>query len=276
LEKCSGIGEYLKRQIVPEKYRDESEFSTPLSVTDPATGQQYRTTRGAAIKSHDEIAKRNLFKVIGGAALLGGTYKVVGSGLTRKGLGALKPLVGGTLAAAGATHMPSMGPHYMTDQGVPIPTLTEMSKTSSLAFPLFGTLGLMTMLNQDYNSRLARGEPVGHPGLPLGRRLLDQAGQLTHEHPLAAAAAGTFGLHTLGRSLAGRAINRQIVDPAAKYVGEGAQELKGWLQRMAEGNQTKLSSLLSDLLPQPTDTVVLPRVDIDKIAERIGQLIVEG
>jgi hypothetical protein len=44
---------------------------------------------------------------------------------------------------------------------------------------------------------------------------------------------------------------------------------------MAEGT-TKLSFMLEDLLPQATDTVVLPRLDIDKIAEKIGQLIVEG
>jgi hypothetical protein len=96
-------------------------------------------------------------KTVGGAALLGGAYKIIGSGLTRRGLGALKPVMGGTLAVAGATNMPDMGKHYMTDQGVPIPMLTELAKTSSLAFPLFGTLGLMTLLSNDYNSRLARG-----------------------------------------------------------------------------------------------------------------------
>jgi len=273
--KTAGMGEYLKRNLVPEKYRDESAFSTPLSVTDPATGQQYATTRGAAIRAHDEIAKRNVYKTVGGAALLGGAYKVMGSALTRRGLGALKPVVGGTLAVAGATHMPDMGPHYQTDQGVPIPTLTEMAKVSSLALPLFGTLGLMTMLSSDYNSRLARGEPVGHPGLPMGRRLLDQAGQFTNEHPLLAAGAGTLGLSAVSNSLAGKALRTQMLEPGMSGLGKGLQTSKDWLKRMAEGT-TKLSFMLEDLLPQATDTVVLPRLDIDKIAEKIGQLIVEG
>jgi len=273
--KTAGMGEYLKRNLVPEKYREESSFGTPLSVTDPATGQQYATTRGAAIRAHDEIAKRNIYKTVGGAALLGGAYKMMGSALTRRGLGALKPVVGGTLAVAGATHMPDMGPHYQTDQGVPIPTLTEMAKVSSLALPLFGTLGLMTMLSTDYNSRLARGEPVGHPGLPMGRRLLDQAGQFTNEHPLLSAGIGTLGLSTLGNSLAGRAMSKQILEPGMAGLSRGTEATKGWLKNLAQGTQ-KLSSMLEDLLPPATDTVVLPRLDIDKIAEKIGQLIVEG
>jgi hypothetical protein len=273
--KTAGMGEYLKRNIVPEKYRDESAFGTPLSVTDPATGQQYATTRGAAIRAHDEIAKKNVYKTLGGAALLGGAYKMMGSALTRRGLGALKPVVGGTLAVAGATHLPDMGPHYMTDQGVPIPTYTEMAKVSSLALPLFGTLGLMTMLSSDYNSRLARGEPVGHPGLPMGRRLLDQAGQFTNEHPLLSAGIGTLGLSAVGNSLAGRALHKQLLEPGISGLGKGLQTSQGWLKRMAEGT-AKLSSVLEDLLPQASDTVVLPRLDIDKIAEKIGQLIVEG
>lgn len=275
LEKTSGTGDYLKRQIIPEKFRDEGEFSTPLTITDPATGSRYQTTRGAAVKAHDEVAKRNLYKTVGGAALLGGTYKVLGSGLSRRGLGALKPLVGGTLAVSGATHLPSMGDHYMTDQGVPVSTVTEMSKMSSLALPLFGTLGLMTLLSSDYKSRLARGEPVGHPGLPLGRRLLDQAGEFTNEHPLAGAAIGMAGFHTLGNSLAGRAAKKQIIEPGSKYLAQGTEAATNWLRRMADGT-SKLSSVLADLLPQPTDTVLLPKLDIEKIAERIGELIVEG
>lgn len=274
-EKTSGMGDYLKRNIVPEKYRDEGEFSTPLTVTDPATGTRYQTTRGSAVRAHDEVAKRNLYKTVGGAALLSGTYKVLGSGLSSRGLGALKPLVGGTLAVSGATHLPDMGTHYMTDQGVPISTVTEMSKMSSLALPLFGTLGLMTLLSSDYKSRLARGEPVGHPGLPLGRRLLDQAGAFTQDHPLASTAIGVTGLNALGGSLAGRAANKQIFEPGTKYLAQGTDAATKWLNRMASGTP-KLSSILADLLPQPTDTVLLPKLDIEKIAERIGELIVEG
>ena len=42
------------------------------------------------------------------------------------------------------------------------------------------------------------------------------------------------------------------------------------------GGETKLSAYMEDLIPEPTDTVMLPEVDIDKVAERVGFLIVEG
>lgn len=280
MEKRSGIGEYLKRKFIPENYRDEMAYTTPLSLTDPVTGQSYGTTRGAAIRAHDEIAKRNLYKVMGGAALLGGAYKLIGSGLERRGLGKIKPLVGLTLGALGLKHWPSMGEHYMTDQGVPVPTLTELapihkySSASSLAIPLLGTLGLMTAMGQDYTTRLGQGIPVGHPVLPFSRRLLDQAEQFTHEHPLISAVGGTLALRSLGRKF-GPTISKRVVGPA-REVGQTAKEkAKSVLRDLVDGN-TKVSHVVGDLIPQPSDSVILPRVDLDKLAERIGEVIVEG
>jgi hypothetical protein len=104
---------------------------------------------------------------------------------------------------------------------------------------------------------------------------MDQAGEASSEHPLLAAAAGTLGLRALGNSMAGKAMNKQIVNPSIDALRAGTNTATGWLKRMAEGTQ-KLSSVLSDLLPEATDTVVLPKLDIDKIAERIGRIIVEG
>jgi hypothetical protein len=271
LEKRSGIGEYLKRRFVPEKYREEAPYNSMLSITDPATGQQYATTRGAAIRSHDELAKRNLYKVLGGGALLGGAYKLISSGLRSKGLGALRPVVGGTLAYLGYKHWPSMGQHYMTDQGVPIPTLTELQKYSafnpkSLALPLFGTLGLMTLMAHDYKSRQEQGIPVGHPYLPTSRRLLDKAEGFVQEHPLISAGLGT-GLMMRGGGGLMRGI--RSLPSAAKNLGGRAQAaFKG----LRDGS-TKMSEWLGDDIPQSTDTVMLPEVDIDKIAMRIGEVI---
>lgn len=283
-EKRSGIPQYLRRQFVPTKYRDMPEpHTTPLSVTDPATGVRYDTTRGAALRAHDEIAKKNLMKVLGGTALLGGAYKLLGTGLEHIGKRKLKPLLGLSLAGLGVSQWPDMGPHYKTDQGVPVPTLTEMvpkqaAVTSSLALPALGTLAAMTALGLDYKSRLRRGEPIGHPALPLSRRLLDRVERFTYEHPIVTAVGGTATLKGLGRiplvhkgmGYAGR---------AGKYVGQKGREAASQVQdafRTMAKERVKVSELLEPDLPIPTGTVELPPVDMDKIATKIGLLIWEG
>jgi hypothetical protein len=301
MEKRSGIYQYLKRQVVPDKYKsNQIPRTTMLSVTDPASGQQYRTTRGAAIRAHDEVAKRNLYRIVGGAALLGGGYKVMSSGLRSKGLDMLNPLLAGTLGAVGYQQYPSMGKHYMSDQGVPIPVATELAKTSalnptSLALPLFGTLGAMALLGHDYSSRLGRGEPVGHPGLPLSQRIIDKVETFSNEHPLLTAGAGTLGLYglsrgrlgaknlgqTLGRGAQlGQDVAQRIVSPVlsgARGARTYAKDLaSGFSKGMSQGGGVKLSSVLADLIPEPTDTVILPAIDFGKVAERIGEIIVEG
>ena len=277
MEKRSGMGEYLKRRIVPENWRDETPYTTPMSLTDPATGQAYATTRGAAIAAHDEIAKRNLYKVVGGTALLGGAYKVIGHGLG-PGRAWMKPLVAAGLGAAGLSQLPDMGPHYMTDQGIPIPTNTELAKVSSLggyALPLVGALGTMALMGQDYNSRLQDGIPIGYPGLPMSRRVLDQAEESANEHPIIAAGVGTLGLGMLGRSGAGRWAGKRLVNPVVDIGSDIVGGVKGMANRaMCKG--VKLSEWLANELPTSQDTVTLPNVDLDKLAERIGEWIVEG
>ena len=44
----------------------------------------------------------------------------------------------------------------------------------------------------------------------------------------------------------------------------------------AMGKGVKLSEWLANELPTSQDTVTLPNVDLDKLAERIGEWIVEG
>lgn len=286
-EKRSGIPEYLKRRFVPQSLRDTPEpYTTPLTITDPTSGRQYATTRGAAVQAHDEIAKRNLYKILGGAALLGGAYKFLGSGLERVGAGKLKPLMGLSLGVLGGTHLPKMGPHYMTDQGIPIPTMTEMvpkqasvgRAAASLALPMTGTLAAMTALGLDYRSRLRRGEPVGHPALPLSRRILDRAGQFSEEHPIVTALGGTLALKGLGRVPAVQT-GVGYAQRAGRYVKAKGQQigakLKDALKALAD-DQVKMSELLEPSLPVPTGTVELPDADLDKIATQIGILIWEG
>lgn len=282
MEKRSGIGEYLKRQLVPENLRTEESIprTTEFTLTDPATGTQYGTNRGAAIKAHDEIAKRNLYKVLGGAALLGGAYGLIGRGLTSRGLGKAKPLVALTLGALGLSQWPDMGPHYMTDQGVPIPTLTEIvpkhASARSLALPLLGTLGAMTAMGHDYMSRLERGVPVGHPALPTSRRALDKLEETVHNHPIASAIVGTLLLRRLGGTRAAQGIKKHVLGPLDRGAQDVQRRANDALKAFAGGQQKISSWVGKDVLPEPSDTVLLPPVDLDKLAEKIGEVIVEG
>jgi hypothetical protein len=283
--KRAGVGEYLKRRFIPQNWREETPYSTPLSLTDPSTGQQYGTTRGAAIRAHDEIAKRNLYKAVGGGALLGAGYKTLVSPMMKaRGLGKFRPLAALGMGALGLSQWPGMGKHYMTDQGVPVPTMTEMAKISaaprqvvSAALPIFGTLGAMSALAHDYQSRLKSGVPVGYEGLPLSRRILDRAGQFAHEHPLLTAAGSAVGLRGLGKTRAAqqaadwtRGVGRNLRAPLGTAFRGARETLRG----LAEGQ--KVASWVEDELPVNESTVILPEPDLDKIAEWLGWAILEG
>lgn len=107
-----------------------------LTMTHPVTGEQYQTTRGAAMSAHKEEMKSELL----GTALLGTLY----AGGLRKALGdraGMWTLPAGGLAGyltmkklKGATTS-VRNPYYMTDQGIPVPGNTEFVKVSSLHRP---------------------------------------------------------------------------------------------------------------------------------------------
>ena len=276
LEKRSGIPEYLQRRFVPSKLNPETMgLTVPLTLTDPVSGVQYQTTREAAIRAHDEIAKRNLYKIMGGALLLGGAYKLIGSGLLRGGAKKFRPLVALPLAGLGMSQLPNMGPHYLTDQGISIPVTTELAqKSAGWEVPVLGTLATMALLSHDYSSRLRKGIPMGHPALPLSRRILDQIEQTTYEHPLVSALAGPILLRAAGRTKPMMAISKHF--PAWKQTGikfyeDTKKALKGLV-----GGEVKMSSWLANDLPVMNGTVTLPDIDIDRVAEKIGKLIIEG
>jgi hypothetical protein len=161
----------------------------------------------------------------------------------------------------------------MTEQGIPIPASTELVKTSSatsLALPLFGTLGLMTLLSHDYNSRIARGIPVGHPALPLSRKILDQMEGFAQEHPLISTGIGTLGLAGLGRSSAAKTVGGYL----SKGFSGVKERARNVLRGFTEGE--KISTWLENIIPAETDTVMLPTIDLDCITEKIGEIIVEA
>ena len=238
LEKRSHISDYLSRTLVPANMRaEEPPWTDTLHVRDPSTGEQYVTTRGAARAAHDEIAKKQLAKTVGGAALLGGAYKLVAAGLPP----AFRPLAAGTAMLAGYRHLkPDMGPQYRSEEGIDVPTLTEMSpeKTGSVAMPILGSAALVEALGHDYESRLRRGEPVGDPNAPIHNRLIDHLSQLAAEHP-ALSMLGTLSAYGIGKGALG-----------------------------------KFAAYMSDLLDAPIDAVVLPSVDMDKAATKLGHVVV--
>lgn len=282
MEKRSGIYEYLKRKYVPGRYRDEASQMTPYTITDPNSGQRYGTNRWSAIQAHDEIAKKNLRKVMGGAAVLGGSYGLISSGLRSKGLAKLNPLVAGTLGAVGLMNMPSMGAHYMTDQGVPIPVLTELTKMSadttgfarSLALPLFGTLGTMALLGMDRRHRLAQGYVPGDPNEGAMRRGVDALGSAAADYPLLFAGMGTLGLRAAGNTNAAKYLGENIVKPLAQKGqmrrAKIDESLRGWAKRTDESVKNWANTKTS------SDTVLLPSLDMDKIAEALGEVLLNN
>jgi hypothetical protein len=226
LEKRSTISNYLSRNLIPAALREEEpQWTDSLHVRDPATGESYATTRATARMAHDEIAKKELMRVLGTGALLAGGARVASGVLPQN----LRPLAWGGAALLGHKALrPDYGPQYLTDEGIPIPTLTELRKESSAAdaaLPMLGAAGLVTALSHDYDSRLRRGKHVHNPHASFGRRLLDRIGEHASENPLLDT-AGALGLYGLTKKFA-------------------------------------------DI----TDSVTLPEIDIDSLAEKIGSIL---
>jgi hypothetical protein len=243
LEKRSTVSDYLSRALLPRDMRDEEpRWTDTLHVTDPGTGQLYQTTRGAARAAHDEIAKKQLMKMVGGAALLGGAYKLLAPNLPA----VARPLALGTAGLLGYKHLqPNMGAQYRTEEGVDIPTLTELhavknsSDLSHVGLPILGSAALVAALGHDYDSRLRRGYPVDSPYQPIHRQMIDRLGSYASDHP---ALAFLSGLAAYG----------------------GAKSLLG----------SKFSAYMADILEDARDGVTLPSVDVDKAAEKLGHVVV--
>ena len=126
--KRGSVSGMLARRLVPEGIGLrplEAPTTDLLTSTDPATGQRWETTRGAAIDAHDAVAKTQIMKALGGAGLLYGGYRVLGA---HPALRAWKaPLALGGIAAGAHYLKPSEGAQRMTDQGIPISQYTEIA-----------------------------------------------------------------------------------------------------------------------------------------------------
>lgn len=149
VEKRGGISDYLRaRAYAPSdtfqmgvgpgaSHRAYDPPKTDIfTMTDPNTGAQYQTTRGAAQASSHEKAKSQLV----GTAMLGALYAGGLKGALGRRAGLWTVPVG--LAAGYATtkalkhSFPAFrNPTYMTDQGIPVDGGTEFAKVSGFERP---------------------------------------------------------------------------------------------------------------------------------------------
>jgi len=149
VEKRGGVLDYLRQQayapsdlgqlpIGPGAYYRATEPAKTdvFTLSDPYTGRQYQTTRGAAMAAHNEDVKAQL----GSTALLGALY--AGGLRAALGPGAGVWSLPAGLAAGYATQRalrkrirPYRYGRYLTDQGVPVSGGTEFVKVSAFARP---------------------------------------------------------------------------------------------------------------------------------------------
>ena len=137
----------------------------------------------------------------------------------------------------------NMGPQYLTEEGVSIPTLTELHAVKNgsefgAGLPVLGSAALVAALGHDYDSRLRRGFPVGQPDQPIHRQLVDRIGAFSSEHPALA-----------------------FLSNLAVYGG-------------AKGLAGKFAAYMQDVLTDVQDSVLLPAVDVDVAAEKLGHVVV--
>lgn len=131
-----------------------------LTMTHPITGEQYKTTRGAAMKADKENVRNELL----GTALLGTLYAgglraaFGGEGL----MGTLSlpaGLVAGYLTQKKLKTPEPRNPYYMTDQGIPVPGNTEFVKVS------FARLSPTSVLHKTAFDLVERTGQASYPSL---------------------------------------------------------------------------------------------------------------
>ena len=132
--KRAQFGEMLYRRLVPEGIGirpDAAPTTDMLSYTDPASGQSYQTTRGAAIDARDMQTSADLRRMVGGGAMLLGAYKLL---TMHPALRPWKLPLGIGAAALGLhTLRPGGHPQYQTQEGLSIPQMTEFAQADKAA-----------------------------------------------------------------------------------------------------------------------------------------------
>lgn len=193
LEKRAYIGDYLYRKIIPVSLRaPEPNWTDTVSLTDPATGEQHATTRGAVRDARDEVARKELLRIAATGAFAGAGSTVMAGAAPKWA----RPFIHGAMAY---TTLPNLkmrkGPTYIADDGSEVPHITELAKMGSDWTPeIVGGLGgvmAIQMLGQDYINRLHSGEAARDDSL-LGK-LRHTAGAVAYENPFALK-AGLAGL----------------------------------------------------------------------------------
>lgn len=175
LEKRSQLGSYLYRNVMPDAFKTPTTKGKwdVLNVTDPQTGKQYQTTRGAAEKGQDWAVEHRIPELVGGGLLLGGAYKL----LTHPKLRFLSPLAaipGAMLAWRGAAGYPSV--RAQTGEEITLPRTrlpfeprglawqtrggTELAEKRSSERPVMNEGSALITLIQDHLHTGAHGEKL--------------------------------------------------------------------------------------------------------------------
>lgn len=131
--KRAAVGEMLYRRLVPEGVGlrgDGAPTTDVLNYTDPHTGQQSQTTRGAAIQAQDATTSAHMRKVLGGSALMLGGYKALSAFPSLRNF---KLPLAATAGAVGYNWLKKRPGHDVrTDEGYAIPDVTEFAPQSKM------------------------------------------------------------------------------------------------------------------------------------------------
>ena len=206
LEKRSTLGEYVQRRLTPWAFRmEEPPLSDLIEVRDPNSNRTYQTTRGAMRLSHDEIAKSQLKRLVGGAGLLAAASKIVSTNPELS-----LPLLAGSiyLGKTGLEPMPS----YKSTTGEDVPYLTEFQEKRSHLLDLVNVLGQDYRVTKQGALRLDAVQQHASPNHDLHRVLRKLA---------------SFGLDSQGLSL-------EHMVTASKYASDGIRDEQLNFEKVAD------------------------------------------
>jgi len=130
-----------------------------------------------------------------------------------------------------------------------------------------------------------RGEPEVDPYDSAPTRAVQGLESVAVNHPLLTAVGGTLGLRAFGQTPAAQYLATNVIRPLAQHGRMNRERIKATVGDWAKGtdekfrqwaaNSEKMSMDISaELQLQPTDTVLLPCVDFNKVAELIGMVLV--
>lgn len=241
MEKRSNFKEYLWRRSQPllgDAHPDIGNWDA-MTVTDPRSGAQYQTTRGAVDKADDANVERRLKTLAGAGLLAGAGYKVMTAHPGGKYMAPLA-LAAGALGLKGVNHLVNVptinaGPRLTADKVTgmgwsnEVPINAEMQKAGSVgdvAWPLASSAAVTAMLAQEYNRKK---EELGPEA--AGQGFMGAASQTAAHHPAATFLAGLAGIGGVSNGLANveKFIKRAEEDDGVKLAEVDLDGLAYWL-----------------------------------------------